>query len=105
MPDFNVDPEQLRSHASDVDNSRDEAQTALDAANEVKTQAFDMAYGILCQQFPQALRPVEAVAFQALEGGVEALQAIGDGLRGSADNYQEVDEKNAAELQKISSMF
>lgn len=106
MPNhFEVDPEQLRSHAGEVDGIGDQANTALDAANQVATQPFDMAYGVLCQAFPQAMRPTEEAALRTLQNTVRALRTMSDNLGKSADHYQQVDDQHAFEIGSIAGML
>ncbi|SFJ82577.1 Excreted virulence factor EspC, type VII ESX diderm [Amycolatopsis sacchari] len=92
---FDVDPDELRTHASHVDALVDRLNTAVDAANTVVMD--DSAYGLLCAFLPPIInKTTQDDATDALRAAVEGMGNTADNVRAAADGYEEQDRSNAA---------
>ncbi|GAB3568643.1 type VII secretion target [Amycolatopsis endophytica] len=96
---YEVDPDELRTHASHLDGLTDRLNTAVDAANTVAMD--DSAYGLLCAFLPPIVNATtqdDAVA--ALKAAVEGVQITADNVRTAATSYEEQDQTNAEPFQR-----
>ncbi|HVV14620.1 type VII secretion target [Amycolatopsis sp.] len=98
---FEVDTGRLRQHAADLNGVQSQSAEAVDAGHQVTPGGWDNAYGVICQSFPQLLRPTA-------ERGIDALQQVTDGLanhvtqlNSAADAYDELDRQIADNLREI----
>jgi len=90
---FNVDVEQLRTHAGNVDAIRDRFGAVKSASAHIAQD--DQAYGLLCGWIAAVLegrhtKTDELIAY--VEGNLELVAAE---LRNTADGYKAVDDSNA----------
>ncbi|KAA9157925.1 ESX-1 secretion-associated protein [Amycolatopsis acidicola] len=98
---FEVDTGELREHAGTLNGVQGQSAEAVDAGHEVTPGGWDNAYGVICQSFPQLLRPTA-------ERGIDALQRVTDGLANhvqqvgaAADAYDKLDEQIAGQFREI----
>lgn len=98
---FTVDTGELRSHAGQLTGIQGDSAEAVAAGHQVTPGGWDNAYGVICQMFPQLLRPTA-------ERGIDALQRVTDGLanhaaeiRRTADSYDQVEEQIAEDFQRV----
>lgn len=102
MPDsFQVETDQVRSHARQVSGVRDQADTALQAAHQVSPQGFDLAYGLICQFFPPLVRPVEQRGVDAISAAVDRLYSTVKNLDDVASEYERVEDEILLLIQKM----
>ena len=96
---FHVDAEQLRDHATTVDDYATRAETAADAGRQVA--GMDNAYGLLCRPIAGLLAGPQRRCADSLEKVAQALHRITNDLNASADSYQCIDRGAASDLTKI----
>ncbi|WP_019853099.1 ESX-1 secretion-associated protein [Actinopolyspora mortivallis] len=94
-----VTPEELRAHASTVDEVVDRLNTAVDASQQVSLD--NDAYGILCRPFAWMLDPVEQHGIDTLKKAVEGMRETAENLRDAAGTYESVDKDNSDMLGEI----
>ncbi|WP_017976562.1 ESX-1 secretion-associated protein [Actinopolyspora halophila] len=95
----NVTPDELREHASGVDEVIDRLDTAVEAAQQVSLD--NDAYGILCRPFAWMLDPVEQHGIDTLKQAVEGMRDTAENVRGAAEDYESVDQENSDMLGEI----
>lgn len=98
---FQVDVNSLATHAKHVTQVQHTAAEAADAGHEVTPAGFDNAYGVICQFFPQLIRPATDILISAIGTTAKGLENAGEALRASVDSYRRTDEDAAQALQKI----
>ncbi len=96
---FHVDTDQVRQHASAVDDLTTRAGTAADSGRQVA--GMDNAYGLLCRPIAGLLAGPQERCADSLEKAAQALRRIADDLHASADCYQRIDRAAASNLAKI----
>lgn len=94
-----VTPDELREHASGVDEVIDRLDTAVEAAQQVSLD--NDAYGILCRPFAWMLDPVEQYGIDTLKQAVEGMRDTAENVRGAAEDYESVDQDNSDMLGEI----
>ncbi|TLF93558.1 ESX-1 secretion-associated protein [Nocardia cyriacigeorgica] len=97
-----VDPEELRTHATNVDGLRDPMGQALEAARAVSAPSD--AFGKLCAFLPPLfVDSVETDGVTALEAALTALSEDAGKLRSAADSFAAADGSNAAAVKAAGS--
>lgn len=96
---FHVNADQLRDHATAVDDFATRAGTAADAGRQVA--GMDNAYGLLCRPIAGLLAGPQQRCADSLEMAALALRRITNDLHASADSYQRIDCGAASDLTKI----
>ena len=96
---FHVDVDQLRDHATAVDDFATRAETAADAGRQVA--GMDNAYGLLCRPIAGLLSGPQQRCADSLEKAAQALHRITNDLHASADSYQRIDSGAASDLTQI----
>lgn len=95
----NVDPDDLRAHAADVDDLAARVGTALSAAHYLS--GLDDAYGVFARPFVTSLtRDAHEPGTTTLRDAAKALAGIGEQLRGDADRFRAADEATREEFEK-----
>lgn len=93
-----VDPEQLRTHAQNVDGIADAFADVIGAGDQIIQD--DEAYGLLCQWIP----PILAERHQEQQDITKLLQTnlgkIAAALREAAADYETADEDGASEFKR-----
>ncbi|MEU6860761.1 type VII secretion target [Glycomyces sp. NPDC046736] len=93
-----VDPEQLRTHAQNIDSIADAFADVIGAGDQIIED--DEAYGLLCQWIP----PILAERQQDQQEITKLLQTnlgkIAGALRESATAYENTDEEAAASFER-----
>ncbi|THV30169.1 type VII secretion target [Glycomyces paridis] len=96
-----VDPEQLRTHAANLDAIAATFGDILGASNHIAQD--DTAYGLLCQWIP----PILEERHQEQDSITELLQTnlgkVADALRSTADDYESADGDAASDFSKLGS--
>lgn len=90
----------IEDHTRYVEGLRDKARTADDAAGQVRTQTFDLAFGVLCQSFPTAIKPVEEQTVDTIDRIVDALQHTTDNLKETTKSYRDLEESIKSGFEK-----
>ncbi|CCF66146.1 type VII secretion target [Nocardia cyriacigeorgica] len=97
-----VDPEELRTHATNVDGLRGPMGQALEAAKAVSAPTD--AFGKLCAFLPPLfVDSVETDGITALETALTALTEDAGKLRSAADSFAQTDGSNAAAVKAAGS--
>jgi nitric oxide synthase oxygenase domain/subunit len=96
---FHVDADQLRDHATAVDDFAARAETAADAGRQVA--GMDNAYGLLCRPIAGLLAGPQQRCADSLEKAAQALHRITNDLRASVDSYQRIDSGAASDLTQV----
>ncbi|MDI2029064.1 ESX-1 secretion-associated protein [Saccharopolyspora sp. TS4A08] len=91
--------ENLRTHASKVDGVVDQLSTAVDASQQVSLD--NSAYGVLCQPFAQMIDIAEQQGVDAVREAVKSMQQIADDVRTTAEDYQEIDDRNSEMIRGV----
>ncbi|NEW31241.1 ESX-1 secretion-associated protein [Nocardia cyriacigeorgica] len=90
-----VEPEELRTHAANVEGLRGPVGQALEAAKAVSAPSD--AFGKLCAFLPPLfVDSVETDGITALETALTALSEDAGKLRSAADSFAAADGSNAA---------
>ena len=89
---FEVVPGEVREHAEQVRGQGDVLGQALDAARQVSMSAD--AYGVLCQPFTLMLDPLEKWGVEAVSQAAEALDAMAESVKATAEIYEQVESDN-----------
>lgn len=96
---FEVVPGEVREHAEQVQGQGDVLAQALDAARQVSMSAD--AYGVLCRPFTLMLDPLEKWGVEALSQAGEALDAMAESLKGTAEVYEQVESDNVDRFDRL----
>ncbi|MCP2320868.1 Excreted virulence factor EspC, type VII ESX diderm [Nocardia amikacinitolerans] len=97
---LNVDPERIRTHASNVEKLAAPLGQALDAAKAVS--APTEAFGKICAFLPPLfVDSVESDGIAALEAAVTAVGEDAGKLRTVAEGYESTDSSNASKLKAV----
>ncbi|CCH30950.1 type VII secretion target [Saccharothrix espanaensis] len=80
----------LDGHSKQLADLSARIEGAVQAAQTVSMPTD--AYGILCQPFRMMLDPVESWGLQALQGAVEAMETAGNEVRGTVNQYREMED-------------
>ncbi|MDQ0383104.1 type VII secretion target [Amycolatopsis thermophila] len=96
---YEVNPGELRTHASHLDGLTDRLGTVVDAANTVVMD--DSAYGLLCAFLPPIVNATtQGDAVDALKAAVEGMRTTAGNVRTAATGYEEQDRTNAEPFQR-----
>jgi hypothetical protein len=98
---FAVDTGRLRDHAGQIRDIQSQSAEAVDAGHQVTPGGWDNAYGVICQSFPQLLRPTAERGIDAISQVTSTLGTRADQLTRAADAYDELDQRIAAAFQEI----
>lgn len=98
---FNVDPEQLRTHAGNLDRIADSFADVLGASAHIAQD--DTAYGLLCQWIPPILEERHQEQDDITELLKTNLGKVASALRDAADAYEEADGSAAGDMKRIES--
>ena len=90
MAGFEIVADTLDAHGKKLDDLSARLQGAVDAARTVSMPTD--AYGIICQPFRMLLDPVEQYGLDALRGAVEAMEAAGTAVKGTVEQYREMED-------------
>ncbi|MEU4741569.1 type VII secretion target [Actinosynnema sp. NPDC023658] len=90
MAGFEIVADALEAHSKQLGDLGSRLQGAVDAARTVSMPTD--AYGILCQPFRMMLDPVEQWGLDALQGAVEAMEAAGQAVKDTVDQYRGMDD-------------
>ncbi|MEU6267183.1 type VII secretion target [Saccharopolyspora shandongensis] len=90
---YNVDIEQLRSHAANVDAIKDRFAAVKSASANIAQD--DQAYGLLCGWISGVLEGRHAKQDELIAYVEENLSLLSEELRASGDDYQALDEEHA----------
>lgn len=82
---IDVDTDALRAHAAELDRIAASGQEAVDAGRHVAVQGE--AFGRICAFIGAALGPVQAAGVAAAREATYAVEATGDGVRGTAAGF------------------
>ncbi|MDQ4011516.1 MAG: type VII secretion target [Actinomycetota bacterium] len=98
---YEVVPEALREHARNVHDIADRAALAADAA---RVSLPVDAYGMCCQILPAILNPLQDSGASALHGCAASLATTATNVKGTAEHYTAVDDRNALALYRTKGM-
>jgi uncharacterized protein YukE len=96
---FHVVPDQLRDHATTVDELAGRAGTAADAGGQVAS--MHAAYGLLCQSIGKILAGPQQRCADSLGQVAQALRRITKDLDSCADVYERIDRAAATNFGRI----
>jgi hypothetical protein len=115
---FTADPQAIRDFANQVSGFANELAQASGAAGTVLNEnaikvpkdlqwgtstvagQFDFAYGVICQPAGQIMQELQMQLIKSISGTLTLMQQMQRKLADNANNYQQVDEHNAAALKK-----
>ena len=93
MSGFNVEAEQLRSHAGSVDAIKQRFGKVKSASSHITGD--DQAYGLLCGWISGVLEGRHAEVDEVIAQVENNLELVAKELRASADTYAAADDDNA----------
>jgi hypothetical protein len=96
---FEVVTDDLRTHAANIDAVRQRFDAVLSAIDTVAQD--NEAYGIICQFLPPILSNRQDEQKELTTMAQENLQLLAEAVRGTADDYDAVDEAVAGEYTSI----
>lgn len=97
MTGFNVEAEQLRSHASSIDAIKQRFAKVKAASSHITGD--DQAYGALCGWISGVLEGRHTDVDDVIAHVENNLELVSKELRASADAYETVDQDNVDRLQ------
>jgi len=97
--DVDVDPDDLVTHAANIDALRERFGAVLSAMDSVVQD--DEAYGIICQFLPPILAGRQDEQKELTTMAQENLELLAQALRDTADSYTAADEAAAEEQRQI----
>lgn len=86
---YQVDPDDLTSHAAHIERNADGLDTARQAGQHVQLSVD--AYGQLCAIMPLLLGGLQRTAVDGIAGAVASVHDTAEKLRDSADRYRASD--------------
>lgn len=95
---FAVDAEQIRAHAHNIEAVR--ARFGAVKAASAHIAQDDGAYGLLCSWMPAILESRHKRQDELIAYVEENLSLVADGLRRTADNYDNADSEADATIRK-----
>ncbi|MEV0705885.1 type VII secretion target [Saccharopolyspora sp. NPDC050389] len=90
---YNVNIEQMRAHAGNVDAIKDRFAAVKSASANIAQD--DQAYGLLCGWISGVLEGRHAKQDELIAYVEENLSLLSEALRASGDDYQGLDEEHA----------
>jgi hypothetical protein len=96
---FEVVPDDLRTHAASIDAVRERFGAVLSAIDTIAQDSE--AYGIICQFLPPILANRQEEQKELTTMAQENLELLAEALRGTADDYEAVDEAVASAYRSI----
>ncbi|WP_026923209.1 type VII secretion target [Glycomyces arizonensis] len=94
-----VDPEELRTHATHIDGLVQRIETVKSAAAQI-TAAPD-AFGPLCEWMAGILEEKHQMVEPLFDQGMQSLGSNAEALRVCADVYEDSDAAGAGDLDKL----
>ena len=98
MTSFEVEPDELTTHAGRLDELTDRLSTTLSAANTVTMD--NQAYGLLCAFLPPIVSPVQQKGMDAIRAASEGVTTTAGNVREAADAYRETEHSNTEPLRQ-----
>lgn len=96
---FDVTPEDLQTHAANIDALRERFGAVLGAIDSVAQD--NEAYGIICQFLPPVLADRQAEQKELTAMAEENLDLLAQALRATAEDYENADEAGAKEQRAL----
>ena len=96
---LDVTPEDLVTHAANIDAIRERFGPVLDAMSSI-TQSND-AYGIICQFLPPVLAGRQDDQREITEMAQENLELLAQAVRDTAASYEDTDTALSEEIDRI----
>lgn len=98
---FEVQPESLRKHSSEVQDLAGRVDGAAQAAHHLAS--LDDAYGLICQQLglPEMLRLPQEIAARTIDNLRDSLRATSENVNRAADEYQQTDMEHGRQLNRL----
>lgn len=98
---YQVDTAQLSAHKGQLQNVAATGDQVVDAGRTVTPGGWDNAYGVACQNFPIAVRPIVDKFLDELDKLVDAVRGTGDAVDQAARQYAQQEQQVKATLDKI----
>ena len=96
MDGYNVDVEQLRAHANNIETIKARFEAVKSASSHIAQD--DQAYGLLCGWISAVLEGKHTKHTDLLDYVAETLTLVATALRSTADRYQSADTTIAGQL-------
>ncbi|WP_157974824.1 type VII secretion target [Glycomyces dulcitolivorans] len=100
---FGVLTDELRTHAASIDAIRDRFAAVLSAIDSIAQD--DQAYGVLCQFLPPTLEDRQNEQKELTAIAQENFELLAEAVRGTADDYDAVDEAVADSYRAIQDLL
>lgn len=97
--DVDVDPDELKTHAGNIDALRERFANVQSAMDSVVQD--NEAYGIICQFLPPILAGRQDEQSELTTMAQENLELLAQALRDTADSYTAADEAAAEEQNQL----
>jgi excreted virulence factor EspC (type VII ESX diderm) len=98
---FQVDPDQLSTHAAHTGQVHETTVTAADAAQQVTPGGFDNAYGVLCQFLGQCVDMAGQFAQNTIQKTSEAVSRTQQAVDQAGRTYLAEEEKVSELLRRL----
>ena len=98
---LNVDTSALRQHATAIGNAAALANQAADAGTQVTPGGWDNAYGVYCQAFPAAVRPVAQIAIDLMQQLAKQLSAAEAAMKTTANQYDQQEHETTGKFKGL----
>ena len=98
---LNVDTTALRQHADAIGDAASLANQAADAGTQVTPGGWDNAYGMYCQMFPVAVRPVAQLGIEVMRKLAKQLSAAQSAMKATADQYDQQEHETTSRLKGL----
>jgi hypothetical protein len=97
MEGYELVPQELDAHATEIDGLTDRLRTAVDAATTVTMN--NSAYGVVCQPFALLLQPFEQLGVDTLNQAVETFSDTAGKVRDTVKSYDTTESATATTYQ------
>lgn len=98
---FGVNTGALHQHVTAIGAAQSAASQAADAGRQVTPGGWDNAYGLLCQSFPAAIRPVADLGIHTMQKIAQQLEAAHASLQATAERYDQQEHDTGATFTRL----
>lgn len=102
---FTVDPGQVAQHGRQVDALAARCDQVVAAGHEVTPGGWDNAYGVVCQPFPIAVRPLVENFLGQLAQITGGVRHTASALGTAADQYRQGDDENRKRVADLGTLL
>lgn len=97
---YQVEPQGITEHANSIREITPMIDLVLDAGAQVTPGGWDNAYGLACQVFPIAIRPIANKQLDMTDKVRGALESTMNQLRQTAQEYEQREQENEQRMMR-----